>query len=235
MSLGTILVVEDDPSIRRGQVDALKFAGYSVHECEDGGEALTRIAACRPDLVLLDVVLPNRSGFEILEDLRRSNAALPVILVTARGGESDRVHGLKEGADDYVVKPFSARELLARVEAVLRRSPARPRDSATLRHGGREISFERAEVLLADGERRSLSEKECAVLQYLANHVGRVVAREELLQQVWGLDPRGLETRTIDMHVARLREKLGESDASRLVETVRGRGYTLSPDAEVQR
>jgi DNA-binding response OmpR family regulator len=139
---------------------------------------------------------------------------------------------LKGGADDYVVKPFSARELLARVEAVLRRSPARPAASGALRWGGGSVDFARCAVARADGASETLSEKELAILRYLAGARERVVSRDELLERIWGLDPRGLETRTVDMHVARLREKLGGGEA--VVATVRGRGYSLAPSVAVE-
>src|SRR5262245_35465607 len=150
-------------------------------------------------------------------------------MVTARGAESDRVRGLEDGADDYVVKPFSARELLARVEAVLRRSASRPEATGALSWQGGRVDFARREVSLDGAEPRQLSEKEQAILLYLSGAPGRVIGREELLERVWGLDPRGLETRTVDMHVARLREKMG---GDRVVVTVRGRGYMLAPGVE---
>ena len=128
MSRRTVLVVEDDAAIRRGLVDSLEFAGYETHVCCDGHEARRALLGLECDLVLLDVMLPGPDGFELLSEVRDSRPTLPVILVTARGAEEDRVRGLREGADDYVVKPFSSTELLARVEAVLRRSPERPLD-----------------------------------------------------------------------------------------------------------
>src|SRR5689334_1399735 len=142
----TILVVEDDPAIRRGIVDALKYANYGVLECADGRSAAKTAIESPIDLVLLDVMLPGRDGFSILEELRAAKPTLPVIMVTARGAENDRVRGLTRGADDYVVKPFSALELLARVEAVLRRSPERPSDVHTLRCDGRVIHLDRREI-----------------------------------------------------------------------------------------
>jgi DNA-binding response OmpR family regulator len=229
-----VLVVEDDAAIRRGLVDALRFGGFEVSECSDGREGLQTALAAAVDLALLDVVLPGLDGFEILGELRRTKPELPVILVTARGAESDRVRGLSDGADDYVVKPFSARELLARVEAVLRRSSSRPGATGALAWPGGGVDFARREVRLEDGAVRPLSEKEQAILLYLAGAAQRVVSREELLERVWGLDPRGLETRTVDMHVARLREKMkGAGDgAIEVIATVRGRGYNLAPEVK---
>jgi len=228
LSQPLIDVVEDDAAIRRGLVDALAYQGYRVQAYEDGRSAFRAVAAQEPALILLDVVLPQLGGLEVLGEIRRLHPALPVILVTARGAESDRVAGLRNGADDYVVKPFSASELLARVEAVLRRSPERPRRLGELHVDGRVVHLARSEVALPGGEERSLSEKEVAILRHLAACPGRVVSREELLQRVWGLDPRGIETRTVDMHIARLREKLDDRDpAARIIRTVRSRGYLL--------
>jgi two-component system, OmpR family, alkaline phosphatase synthesis response regulator PhoP len=229
-----VCVVEDDPAIRRGLVDSLTYAGYEVLECADGLEARRVLLSADLDLVLLDVVLPGVDGFELLPELRSARPTLPVIMVTARGSEEDRVRGLRTGADDYVVKPFSSSELLARVEAVLRRSAERPLDVASLGLDGARVALERREFTVGD-ERRSLSEKETAILRYLAGARGRAVTRKELLLRVWGLDPRGIDTRTVDMHVARLREKLEDSpSAARWVVTVRGKGYMLGDEVVVE-
>ena len=230
-----VMVVEDDPGIRRGLTDSLRFGGYEVIELADGTAARERIPTAELDLVLLDVVLPGVDGFALLDDVRRARPGLPVILVTARGAEEDRVRGLRSGADDYVVKPFSSTELLARVEAVLRRSPERRRGARRLLLDGASIDLERREVVLEDGDVRELSERDVEVLRYLAGARGRAVSREELLRRVWRLDPRGLETRTVDMQVARLREKLGEpSSAPRILLTARGAGYKLGEGVEVE-
>ncbi|MFO0984883.1 MAG: response regulator transcription factor [Planctomycetota bacterium] len=229
MSQRSVLVVEDDPAIRRGLVDALAAVGHAVQEAADGKLALSIALANTFDLLLLDVMLPGLSGFAVLEEVRRFKPTLPVIMVTARGSENDRVQGLETGADDYVVKPFSARELLARVEAVLRRAGARHASALSLRGEGVAIDLARREVRLDDGSLRQLSEKEAAIVAYLASCRDRPVSREELLQNVWGLDPRGLDTRTVDMHVVRLREKLFDrADEPRIVLTVRSKGYMLS-------
>jgi len=229
-----VLVVEDDPAIRRGLVDSLSFSGYDVRETGDGAEGLRLALGGALDLVLLDIALPGLSGFDLLSELRRSRPSLPVIMVTARGAEEDRVRGLRTGADDYVVKPFSSSELLARVEAVLRRSAERPAAAGVLAANGREVHLARREVIGPDGGTALLSEREAEILAYLAGARGRAVKREELLQRVWGLDPRGLETRTVDMHVARLREKLGDAAAEpTFVVTVRSKGYMLGDRVEV--
>ena len=221
-----VLVVEDDPAIRRGVVAALAFAGYEVLEAGDGPRGLALAETAAVDLVLLDVVLPGTDGLEILRRVRESRPTRPVILLTARAAEDDRVGGLAAGADDYVVKPFSVRELLARVEAVLRRSPERPRPVEVIECDGLVVDLARREIRHADGARVELSEKEAELAAYLAAHAGRAISREELLRRVWRLDPRGVTTRTIDMHVMRLREKLRDDTAApRRVLTVRGQGY----------
>ncbi|MGA1488071.1 MAG: response regulator transcription factor [Planctomycetota bacterium] len=233
-SAPSILVVEDDAAIRRGIVDALTYSKYEVVECGDGEAGLERALGGGFDLLLLDVMLPGIDGFEVLRALRRERSPLPVILITARGAEDDRVEGLRGGADDYVVKPFSARELLARVEAVLRRAPQRPAAIRGVVSDGIKVDLERREARLADETAVPLSEKEADLITYLAVHPDRAISRDELLQRVWGLDPRGVTTRTIDMHIARLREKLGDDpNAPSFVTTVRGKGYMLSRQAEV--
>jgi len=229
----TILVVEDDAAIRRGLRDALAFAGYAVAVCARGDEALAHAFESSPDLLLLDVVLPGKDGFEILRELRASHPQLPVILLTARGAEEDRVRGLKLGADDYVVKPFSASELLARVEAVLRRSAERPRGLRTLTLADRRVDLDLGEIVLDSGATHRLSELESNILRYLVAHRGRPIDRRELLQRVWGGGSREMETRTIDMHVRRLREKLEQDPAQpRLLVTVRSRGYMFADAQE---
>jgi len=221
-----VLTVEDDPAIRRGIVDALRFAGYQPFEAANGDEGLALATGRSYDLLLLDLVLPGCGGLDILRQVRALRSNQPVILLSARGEEQDRVAGLRLGADDYVVKPFSVKELLARIEAVLRRSPGRPRDldEIAMSHGMADLA--RAEIRFVDGTRAELSEKEVDLLRYLATHSGRAVSRDELLLRVWQIDPRGLPTRTIDMHVTRLREKLRDDPAEpRVILTVRGKGY----------
>ncbi len=222
----TILTVEDDPAIRRGIVDALRYVGFGVLEAGHGDLGHEMAVRQTYDLLLLDLVLPGRGGLEILRAVRATRPTQPVIILTARGQEQDRVEGLRAGADDYVVKPFSVKELLARVEAVLRRSPSRPADVATADIPGGLADFDRRELRFGDGERIDLSEREVELLRYLANHAGRAIGREELLSNVWRISPDGLPTRTIDMHVARLREKLRDDPADPAVLlTVRGKGY----------
>ena len=225
----TILVVEDDPAIRRGVVDALRFVGFEVLEAGHG-DAGRDLAVSRPyDLLLLDLVLPGCSGLDILRAVRETRPTQSVIILTARGDEQDRVEGLKAGADDYVVKPFSLKELLARVEAVLRRAPSRPLDVTQMDIPGGTADFERHELRFHDGSRLPLSERELELLRYLVAHRGRAIPREELLSNVWRISPEGLATRTIDMHIVRLREKLRDDPAQpKVLLTVRGHGYMFA-------
>ncbi|MFV1964734.1 MAG: response regulator transcription factor [Pirellulaceae bacterium] len=223
-----ILVVEDDAPIRRGIVDALRHEGYVPREAGDGHEGMALAMEYECDLVLLDLVLPGPSGLDILRSVRQSRPTLPIIILTAMGDEADRVQGLRWGADDYVVKPFSVSELMARVAAVLRRSAERPIDVAEATIPGGMVDFSRSEIRFADGRREDLSARECELMRYLVNNPGRTISRDELLRGVWRLEPRGISTRTIDMHVARLREKLGDdSNAPQVILTVRGQGYML--------
>jgi DNA-binding response OmpR family regulator len=224
-----VLVVEDDSAIRQGLVDALQFAGYEVLQAANGNDGLAQAVRSTFDLLLLDLILPGHSGFEILEAVRKTRPVLPVIILTARGEEADRVKGLRLGADDYVVKPFSVRELLARVEAVLRRSPERPNQCSKIELPDGLADLARCEVRFNNGKRSELSEREVELLRYLASNAGRAISRDEILQRVWRLDPKRLETRTIDMHIANLREKLHDDpEAPKVLLTVRGKGYMFA-------
>ena len=234
----SIVIIEDEEAIRRGIADALTVAGYDPAEAGDGESGLTAARASGVDLVLLDLQLPRMDGLDMLVELRKTHPTLPVIILTARGSEDDRVSGLKLGADDYVVKPFSARELLARVEAVLRRCPERPHPVRSIATGGHTVDLDRCEVRFADGRLAPLSEMETEILRHLATNPGRVISREELLARVWGIDNHKLETRAVDMHITRLRTKLdaGESGGSiEWITTVRGKGYMLGSGLEVTR
>lgn len=237
MPKARIVVVEDEPAIRRGVVDALRLTGYDVTEAADGSVGLKEAATGGIDLVLLDLLLPKRDGLEVLAELRRVCPSRPVIILTARGSEEDRIRGLKMGADDYVVKPFSARELLARVEAVLRRTLKKPAEIACVTLGRGIIDLGRREVRWSQDERCDLSELEAALLRYLVTNRDRAVSREELLGRVWGIGTAGLETRAVDMHVARLRAKMkdpsGEEHAEAIV-TVRSHGYMAGPGLVVR-
>jgi DNA-binding response OmpR family regulator len=228
-----IVIIEDEQPIRRGVADALRAAGYQTAEAGDGVRGLEEAVRPGVDLVLLDLLLPRRDGLQVLSEVRKVRPTLPVIILTARGTEDDRVRGLKMGADDYVVKPFSARELLARVEAVLRRTLERPPDITRARLGHAVIDFARREIRWNDQDRAELSETESALLCFLVTHQQRAVSREELLTRLWGIGPQRIETRTIDMHIARLRTKLRDPSGKTTPEailTVRAQGYMASPD-----
>ncbi len=227
-----VMVVEDDEAIRTGLCDVLTFGGYVALSCARGDKAVAQILEHAPDLVLLDVMLPGRSGFEILREVRASRSTLPIVMVTARGDERDRVDGLEHGADDYVVKPFSAREVLARVGAVLRRSAERPADVRTISMNGALVDLSRSEAR-GLGKPVTLSPRESEVIRVLAANSARAISREELLRVVWEVDPRGADTRAVDMQMARLRETLASVGLEMLIETVRGTGYRLAANARV--
>lgn len=226
METKRILVVEDDSAIRQGIIDALKYAGYATLQARTGIEGMKMAREATYDLLLLDLILPQHNGFEILQAVRGICSTVPVIMLTARGEEADKVKGLSLGADDYIVKPFSVRELLARVDAVLRRSPERPQAVQQLVFGDGLVDLARAEIRFADGARCELSDREAALLRYLASHPGRAISRDEILSRVWRLNPDRIETRTIDMHVANLRAKLrDQARENKTILTVRGKGY----------
>ena len=229
MNTPRVLVVEDDSAIRRGLADALGFAGYEVLQAANGHDGMTQGLRATFDLLMLDLILPGPSGFDILKAVRTARPTLPVIILTARGEEGDRVQGLRLGADDYVVKPFSVRELLARVEAVLRRSPERSSEVRKIALPGGVADLSRSEVRFENGQRAELSEREVELLRYLASNPGRAISRDEILLRVWRLDPKRMATRTIDMHIANLREKLrDDAENPRVLLTVRGKGYMIA-------
>ncbi|HEV2244628.1 MAG TPA: response regulator transcription factor [Streptosporangiaceae bacterium] len=213
----TVLVVEDDPAITTQLVRGLTLAGYEASSVATGGDALGRPAA---DVVLLDLGLPDIDGVEVCRQLRaRSDSA--IIVITARGEESDRVLALDQGADDYMVKPFGLAELLARIRAVLRRS--RPQDSELLRHGDLVVDLRTGKVTVA-GTEVALTPKEFGILECLATDPGRVVTRQEIMERAWDSHWYG-PMKVLDVHVASLRKKLGEP---KLIETVYGRGFRLA-------
>ena len=218
-----ILIVDDEPEMVRGIQDNLRFEGYDTSAAYDGEEALRRAAADGPDLVLLDVMMPKVSGWDVCRELRRRGIDVPVIMLTARGEEDDRVRGLELGADDYIAKPFALRELLARVRAVLRR-PGPRQKFEEFAFGDARIHRGARRVFKAGAELR-LTRKEFDLLVYLVEHRGEVVTRDRLLDEVWGYE-RFPTTRTVDAHILRLRRKL-ERDPDRPVwiETVHGHGY----------
>ena len=222
-----ILTIEDDAAIRRGIVDALRFAGYDTLEAADGQSGLEMASRREFDLLLLDLVLPKRDGFEILREVRRLRPTLPVIVLTARGDEADRVRGLRDGADDYVVKPFSVKELLARVEAVLRRSAERPTNVSEIAISGGTIDLARREVRFAKAGRAELSEREAELaalpgIELGPGHRPRRVAGKRVAHSA----ARRLDSHDRHAHHAPAREVARRSRPSRRVLlTVRGKGY----------
>jgi DNA-binding response OmpR family regulator len=219
-----ILVVEDDPAILQGLADNLAFESYEVLTATTGETGYRLVHEQKPDLVLLDLMLPNLSGYELCRKLRGEGIGTPIIMVTARGEEADRVLGLDLGADDYITKPFSIRELLARLRAVLRRTQPAVRRLDVLRFDDVTIDFRRFEARRG-GTALELTRKEFGLLRLLAGRAGEVVSRDELLDEVWGYDVTPT-TRTVDNHVASLRAKLErDSAAPRHLLTVFGVGY----------
>jgi DNA-binding response OmpR family regulator len=231
MMLSKILVVEDEPAILRGLQDNLRLEGFDVLTASDGESGYKLAIAAKPDLMILDLMLPRMSGYEVCRKLRTGGVNTPILILTARGEETDRVLGLDLGADDYVTKPFSIRELLARVRALLRRAaPAIPAVAPfdQLRFSGAFLDFQKYEAS-KDGHAVDLTRKEFGIVKFLASRPGVVVSRDELLNEVWGYDAYPT-TRTVDNHIASLRAKL-EPDAAnpRHFLTVHGVGYKFQP------
>lgn len=213
LSARRILIVEDEPSLVVSLTDRLMAEGFDVDVAEDGDTGFDKALAGDHDLVILDVMLPGRSGFDLCRDLRQRRFAQPILMLTARGQVVDRVVGLKLGADDYLTKPFDALELLARIEALLRRVNAAPdTDAGTFAFGDVRVDFRRAEVTRA-GEPMDLSPLEYRLLRYFVEHRNEVLTRDRLLDEVWGYNST-VATRTVDQHVASLRQKI-ERDPAR--------------------
>ena len=229
----TILLVEDEESITTPLVEALQREGFDTAVSATASESLDAFTRARPDLVLLDVMLPDGSGFDVLRELR-ARARVPVIMLTARGEEADRVAGLELGADDYVVKPFSARELVARVRAVLRRAAeaGEPKTDGVTEIGDLTIDRARRTVSFR-GDELDLSRKEFDLLRLLVDNAGSVVTRERLIDEVWGTNWFG-STKTLDVHVSGLRKKLSDDpNDPRYIHTVRGVGFRFAAVDEV--
>jgi DNA-binding response OmpR family regulator len=225
-----VLVIEDDPAILRGLVDNLKFEGYEVVAAADGDDGYRKQQAHKPDLIVLDLMLPRMSGLELCKRLRGEGVQTPMLMLTARSEESDRVLGFDLGADDYVTKPFSIRELVARIRAVLRRTQTSVKLPDGVRFGEVEVDFRRYEAR-RQGKPVEMTRKEFAVLRLLAAHAGEVVTRDQLLNDVWGYDAYPV-SRTVDNHVAALRAKLEEDPAEPdHIRTVHGVGYKFVRDA----
>ncbi|MEM8996023.1 MAG: response regulator transcription factor [Acidobacteriota bacterium] len=226
-----ILVVEDDPMLREGLVDLLSGAGHDVTAVSDGAAGVHEGREKAFDLVLLDLMLPKLDGVEVCRRLRTVRPGLPILMLTARGAEEDKVRGLNAGADDYVSKPFGVRELLARVDAFGRRQAAMPTEAEVIEADGARFDLGRCEVE-RDGDVQSLTAREVGILRWLHRHHERGVTRAELLENVWGTLGT-LQTRTVDMTIAKLRQKI-ERDPStpRIIATVTGVGYRWAFGAE---
>ena len=219
-----ILVVEDEPNMVAGLRDNFEFEGYEVLTARDGVEGLERALNESPDLVVLDVMMPRMSGLEVCRQLRAKRASIPIIMLTARGQEVDKVVGLELGADDYVTKPFSIRELLARVKAILRRTAAIPKQQDQHSFGDIEVDLHRRRVVKA-GKALDISSKEFELLQYFICHSGETLSRDRLLEEVWGYENYPT-TRTVDTHLVRLRQKLEpDPEQPQYFLTVHGTGY----------
>jgi len=238
---GTILIAEDDPAILAGLSDLLKLEGYGVLEAPNGRIALELYRSSSPALVLLDVMMPEMNGYDVCRAIRREDERTPIVMLTAKGEEVDKVVGLELGADDYIVKPFGIAELTARVRSVLRRAAqnagsqntqnSRKNGGAlpepTLRIEGITIDFGAMSVRKDSGETLSLTPKENSLLKYFAAHPGKVISRETLLEAIWDIDPDSdITTRSVDTHVARLRQKIEENPSEPgLLVTAHGAGY----------
>lgn len=227
-----ILVVEDDPSIRLGLEEVLSGEGYAVEVCARGDEAVERVAKAKPQLVVLDVMLPGKSGYDVCKELRKRRVPVPILMLTAKGQELDKVVGLDAGADDYVTKPFGVRELIARVHALLRRTQGpggvaaeRLRDGAdSFTVGAATVDPKQYEVRRG-GAVEKLTAREMELLLFFRAHPDEVLSRDRLLNEVWGYEYFGT-TRTLDQMVAQLRKKLGDqADSPRHLVTVHGVGY----------
>jgi DNA-binding response OmpR family regulator len=222
--MAKILIVEDEPFMVAGLRDNFDYEGYEVITAADGEEGLGRALRDGPDLVVLDVMMPKMSGLDVCKQLKAKKPALPIIMLTARGQEVDKVVGLELGADDYVTKPFSIRELLARVKAVLRRAHRAPQDQERYSFGDVEVNMRSCQVA-RKGKPIEFSAKEFELLKYFLAHPGEAVSRDRLLEEVWGYD-RYPTTRTVDAHIVRLRQKLEiRPEEPRFILTIHGVGY----------
>ena len=222
--MAKILIVEDEPGMVAGLRDNFEFEGYQVLSALDGVAGLERALADTPDLVILDVMMPRMSGLDVCKQLKSKRPAIPIIMLTARGQEVDKVVGLELGADDYVTKPFSIRELLARVKAVLRRAGSLPKDKERYSFGEVEVNLRSCQVS-RQGRSIEFSSKEFDLLKYFLAHPGEALTRDRLLEEVWGYD-KFPTTRTVDAHIVRLRQKLeAKPEDPRFFLTVHGTGY----------
>lgn len=221
----SILIVEDEQNIRTGLRDFLEFRGFAVSEAADGMEAQQVVAAKRFDLILLDLMLPTISGEELCRQWRQNDLQTPIIMLTAKGQEKERVAGLNLGADDYITKPFSLEELHARIEAVLRRTDANRAVGQMFRFGDWHVDM--AALKIKDGSvERVISKREGQLIQCFVANANRVISRDELFEKVWGEQMSEFGTRTVDMHIAKLRSKIEKDSGNpQIIKTVRGAGY----------
>ena len=229
MSITTVLIAEDDAHLRQGLIDLLEDEGYRVLVAADGRQALALVGEAMPDLLLLDVMMPEFSGYDVCREVRRKDGRVPIIMLTAKGEEVDKVVGLELGADDYITKPFGLHELRARIKAVLRRAaPAeQPALPDQLRFGAATIDRRRMQGSLA-GQSFSLTARELKLIEIFCRHPGEVLSRDELLNGAWGIDYQGT-TRTLDQHIAQLRKKIEpEPDKPQTIQTAHGVGYRYS-------
>ena len=222
--MAKILIVEDEPNMIAGLRDNFEYEGYEVISAPDGVAGLERALNEAPDLVILDVMMPRMSGLEVCKQLKSKRPSLPIIMLTARGPEVDKVVGLELGADDYVTKPFSIRELLARVKAVLRRTRSLPKEQDRYSFGDVDVNLRSCQVS-RKGKAMDFSSKEFELLKYFLCHPGETLSRDRLLEEVWGYD-RFPTTRTVDAHIVRLRQKVEpKPEEPRFILTVHGTGY----------
>jgi DNA-binding response OmpR family regulator len=229
----TLLIIEDDPAISLGLKKNLAFEGYRDLTPSDGERGLELAFDARPDLILLDVMLPGINGFEICRTIRRHDATVPILIISAKDQEIDKIMGLELGADDYVTKPFSVKEVVARVKAALRRTSALELDTEVLVFGRNEVDFQ-GRALRVDGEETDVSPREFDLLQYLTRNPNRVLSRDQILNRVWGYDYYGT-ARTIDNFIQKLRRKVEDDPENpRYIVTVRGVGYKFVPESRAE-
>ena len=222
--MARILIVEDEPNMVAGLRDNFEYEGYEVITATDGVAGLERALNEAPDLVVLDVMMPRMSGLEVCKQLKSKRPSIPIIMLTARGQEVDKVVGLELGADDYVTKPFSIRELLARVKAVLRRAQTVPKEQERYSFGDVEVNLRSCQVS-RKGKALDFSSKEFELLKYFLCHPGEALSRDRLLEEVWGYESLS-STRTVDAHIVRLRQKIEPNpEDPRFILTVHGTGY----------
>ncbi len=230
-----ILVAEDDTNIREGLTDALEFEGYEVFSAADGSKALEAYAKLHPDLILLDVMMPRKNGYDVCREIRRGNPDIPIIMLTAKGEEIDKVLGLELGSDDYITKPYSLRELTARIAAVLRRL-RRGNENNKIEYQGDELKFGKIKVdlrrliaITPNGE-IELSVREVELLKHFMLHAGTVLDRNNILAEVWGMNYHGF-SRTLDQHIVQLRKKIEPDPKNPIhIKTVYGIGYRFIAD-----